>query len=49
LQKTVDTLSQQKQSTIERLSKIQSENTDLKSRYEELENFIQMIFPFQDF
>lgn len=32
LQKTVETLNQQKQSTTERLSKIQSENTDLKSR-----------------
>jgi predicted nucleic acid-binding Zn-ribbon protein len=38
LQKTVDTLSQQKQSTIERLSKIQSENTDLKSRLLALED-----------
>ena len=32
LQKTVETLNQQKQSTTERLSKIQTENTDLKSR-----------------
>ena len=33
LQKTVDTLSDQKRNTTERLSKIQSENTDLKSRW----------------
>jgi hypothetical protein len=38
LQKTVDTLNQQKQSTTERLSKIQSENTDLKSRLLALED-----------
>jgi len=38
LQKTVETLNQQKQSTTERLSKIQTENTDLKSRLLALED-----------
>jgi len=38
LQKTVDTLSEQKQATTERISKIQSENTDLKSRLLALED-----------
>jgi hypothetical protein len=32
LQKTVEVLTEQKQTTTDRLSKIQSENTDLKSR-----------------
>ena len=32
LQKTVETLTEQKEKTTERLAKIQSENTDLKSR-----------------
>ncbi|UJR31450.1 hypothetical protein I4U23_018943 [Adineta vaga] len=38
LQKTVDTLADQKQKTTERLSKIQSENTDLRSRLLALED-----------
>ena len=32
LQKTVETLTEQKKTTTDRLSKIQSENSDLKSR-----------------